>query len=366
MPKALSVYLDLLRFLAAAVVFAVHANYDRFTNGLPGLWRVSGIGNDAVMVFFVLSGFVISYVATCREKTASEYFSARLARLWSVGITAIALTIILDHVGSTISPAMYDGWWYESSNPFLRTASSLLFLNEIWFWSIRPFSNGPYWSIGYEFWYYAIFGSIIFLNGAKRVFCTTLLCVLVGPKILLLFPVWLAGVWAYRTKLAEKMTTPTAVFLFSFSIICYLFLRFSGAIEFLDKTVIDMVGESFSTDNLKWSKYFLSSYCIGILISLNFVASRTIFSRIPDLKIPFEKIITFLASFTFSLYLFHYPLLQFFAALADFFHLTVSKPFMVCTGTIAVVGVLGSWAERQKVPLKKWLFRLTAHSASKR
>lgn len=365
MPKALSVYLDLLRFSAALVVFIFHANYDRFTGGLPILWRIAGLGNDAVMVFFVLSGFVIAYVSVSRERTASAYFAARLARLWSVGITAIILTIVLDNIGAKLSPAMYDGWWFVDSKPILRTLANLLFVNEIWFWSIRPFSNGPYWSIGYEFWYYVIFGATLFLKGIKRVACLCLLIIFIGPKILLLLPVWLAGVWAFRTKLAGAMSTRTAAYLFVFTVASYMALRLSGATDFLDETIRNAVGQSFASERLKWSRHFLSSYCIGILIAFNFVASRALFVRMPTLSIPCDGVITYLAGFTFSLYLFHYPLLQFFAAIADFFSITSYKPIMVISGTLAVVWLLGSWAERQKAPLKHLLLMLSAKSRAK-
>ncbi len=60
MNRPTSIYLDLIRFCAAAIVFIVHANYDRFTGGgLPLLWRLQDLGNDAVMVFFVLSGYML-------------------------------------------------------------------------------------------------------------------------------------------------------------------------------------------------------------------------------------------------------------------------------------------------------------------
>ena len=48
---------------------------------------------------------------------------------------------------------------------FLAAAT---FTNEIWFSSIRPFSNGPFWSLGYEAWYYAIFGVWTFTRGRRR------------------------------------------------------------------------------------------------------------------------------------------------------------------------------------------------------
>lgn len=357
MPRALSVYLDLLRFAAALLVFIVHANYDRITGGLPILWRISGLGNDAVMVFFVLSGFVIAYVSEARERTAPIYFAARFARLWSVAIPALVLTVILDHLGMMLSPALYEGRWFEGSYPVFRTVVNLFFLNEIWFFSIRPFSNGPYWSIGYEFWYYAIFAATFFLKGRLRIIALILLFAFVGPKILLLFPVWWAGVWAYRTKLANRMSTEVAFTVFVATALCYPILRLTGAVEFLDSIVERTFGEAFATEKLKWSRFFLSSYCIGILIALNFVAARVLLVRMPDAAEPYGRGITYLAGFTFSLYLFHYPLLQFFAAVAEFFAITDLRRVLVVGGSLVVVWIIGSWAERQKNPLKRFLAR---------
>lgn len=358
MPKILSAYLDLLRFAAALLVFIVHANYERFTDGLPALWRVAGLGNDAVMIFFVLSGFVIAYVSETREKGVAIYFSARLARLWSVTVPALALTLVLDYTGKQLSPAMYDGSWFQDSNPIFRTIANLFFFNEIWFWSIRPFSNGPYWSIGYEFWYYVIFASTLFLKGSTQKITIASLAIFIGPKILLLFPVWWVGVWAYRTSLANEISAKLATALFIGTILTYAALRISGAIDHLDGIVQSTFGKTFATDNLRWSQYFLSSYLIGLLLAVNFVAARRLSKELTNAKVPLERTITYLAGFTFSLYLFHYPLLQFLAAVCDFYAIERLKLPIVIFGTLCIVWLIGSWAERQKHPIRRLLLNI--------
>lgn len=359
MQKLLSVYLDLLRFTAAMLVFIVHANYDRFTGGLPGLWRVGTLGNDAVMIFFVLSGFVIAYVSETREKNGALYFTARISRLWSIAIPALLLTITLDYTGKWLAPEMYNGDWFQDSNPAFRVIANIFFINELWFWSIRPFSNGPYWSIGYEFWYYAIYAASFFLEGKTRYFTIGFLAILVGPKILLLFPVWWAGVWAYRTNLANNLSKISSIFLFFITIIFYLVARLTGVIDHLDDVVKYFFGNTFVSYNLKWSQYFLSSYLIGFLLAINFIAMRRISCILNLNKIPLERVITYLASFTFSLYLFHYPLLQFFAALCDYSQIKYLKTSIVILGTLTVVWILGSWAERQKYLIREIILNLT-------
>jgi peptidoglycan/LPS O-acetylase OafA/YrhL len=56
------------------------------------LWPFTYMGSEAVMAFFVLSGFVIAYVADQRETTLQAFAAARLARLYSVIIPAMLLT----------------------------------------------------------------------------------------------------------------------------------------------------------------------------------------------------------------------------------------------------------------------------------
>ena len=54
-----SVYLDLIRFIAALLVVLSHAAYPRLDG--VNFAMFGGFGRDAVMIFFVLSGYVIAY-----------------------------------------------------------------------------------------------------------------------------------------------------------------------------------------------------------------------------------------------------------------------------------------------------------------
>ena len=40
---------------------------------------------------------------------------------------------------------------------------SFFFLNQLWFFDLAPFSSGPFWSVAYEFWFYALFAAAFFL-----------------------------------------------------------------------------------------------------------------------------------------------------------------------------------------------------------
>ena len=61
----LSIYLNLKRFCTASVVLLSHVSVSQITGGF--LWQFAPYGSQAVAVFFVLSGFVISHVTTSRR-----------------------------------------------------------------------------------------------------------------------------------------------------------------------------------------------------------------------------------------------------------------------------------------------------------
>jgi peptidoglycan/LPS O-acetylase OafA/YrhL len=66
------------------MVFASHFATRRISGGL--FWQFADYGRTAVLVFFVLSGFVIAWVTDTREHTLVEYGLSRVARLYSVVI----------------------------------------------------------------------------------------------------------------------------------------------------------------------------------------------------------------------------------------------------------------------------------------
>lgn len=350
MTRNLSVYLDLVRFMAALLVFAVHANYQRFTGGLPGGEHFSDLGNDAVMVFFVLSGFVIAH-ATRRETSLQDYAASRFARLYSVVVPALILTMVADAAGSVLEPSLYTGRWYEYDDPWGRLAAGLTFSNELWFSYTRPFSNGPFWSLGYEAWYYALFGAAWFLRGQVRVWCVAGICLLVGPKILLLLPVWWAGVWACRR--ADQPPGPAAAAaLFLGSAAVVVAFRWAEGPDHLLQLCRDWLGEEWLYDKLSWSRHFLSSYVIGACVALHFVGAAGLARHLRACPAAIERPVRYAAGFTFALYLMHYPLLQFFAALTPALGLEAQRALVVVAGSLGVVWLLGARIERQKGPLK--------------
>src|ERR1700731_1093191 len=137
MSREFSLYLDLVRFVAAFLVMLSHANSRDLT---ARIIPFSDLGHSAVVIFFVLSGFVIAYITEIKERRASEYAASRMARIYSVALPALLVTIIADSIGERLQPSIYVG---ETTHDWglLRLLSSVLFMNEFWGISITTFSN---------------------------------------------------------------------------------------------------------------------------------------------------------------------------------------------------------------------------------
>ena len=195
MDRSFSLYLDIIRFLSALIVLLSHSI--RFIWPHGPLDFMADWGHPAVLVFFILSGYVISYVTSERETRLEDYATARLARLYSVVLPALALTVALDAIGQAADPAAY-AQLGAHDHPLVRVAAAASFMNAFWSWNIQTLSNSPFWSLPYEAWYYVAFGCAIYLRGRTRLGCLALAGIMMTPKILIYAPIWLGGVALHR------------------------------------------------------------------------------------------------------------------------------------------------------------------------
>lgn len=201
--EPLSIWLDAFRATAAFAVFLGHAVAVGVapTDWSP-TWHRSA--DDAVTLFFVLSGLVIAFSTLGRGRGAWHYAIARLSRVYSVVLPCLAAVLLMDALGMRLAPALYTPeWQYPKLHLYLPF--HLLFLGETWLGPIQPFTALPYWSLAYEVWYYLLFGWVVSTRGALRWLGAGALCGVMGPAMLLLLPLWLLGVamhaWLPRSQL---------------------------------------------------------------------------------------------------------------------------------------------------------------------
>ncbi len=281
-------YLDWLRGLAAISVLVTHVRSGFFVqwsdldlashNAINYLlFLLTRLGRESVIVFFVLSGYLVGGQAwlafRSRRYSLSEYLVARISRLWVVVIPALLLTGLLDFL---------NGEWSESRNGWQPFLVNLFFLQDIL--GNTYGSNGPFWSLSYEWWFYVLCGFALEVAARPGIVALSILAAsgtllaLQCPAILLMMPLWLAGVLV-RTLPVANTPKPMAVGL-SLAALCAALL--------------------VSTTRLDW----LGDYIVAAGVAALLYFLRTL--RQP--KDSGLSIGAQLAAFSFSLYALHFPL----------------------------------------------------------
>ncbi|PKO37965.1 MAG: hypothetical protein CVU33_10545 [Betaproteobacteria bacterium HGW-Betaproteobacteria-6] len=159
--QSLSAYLDLLRFTAASAVLLGHMEQD----GLYMRWLpLSWFSHEAVMIFFVMSGFII-YSSTVRSaRTWADYAAARLSRVYSVALPAVVFSVGLGLLVGLSGE--FDTQRLSNYRDFsvLDVASSLMFLNEAFGYKATLSLNHPYWSFCYKVCLAGFFFTLYYLH----------------------------------------------------------------------------------------------------------------------------------------------------------------------------------------------------------
>jgi peptidoglycan/LPS O-acetylase OafA/YrhL len=332
-----SLYIDAVRVLAALVVFLDHFARPNISGGL--FWQIAPFGGDAVIVFFVISGFVIAHATARKERNAANYFVSRAARIYSVAVPAIALTVACDFVGQWIDPH-YTSWSHSAGALWQQLATGLTFTNEFWHLGFFPGSDGAYWSLGYEVPYYVIFGAALFARGLWRVLLPAALMLIVGPGIVALLPIWLLGVGLYRLGRIWQAREAFGWVLFLGSIAAWIAAQFW------------LHAAGYAVYHVAASDY-VPDYVTGFCFVLNLLGFEAIAPRFAALLKPAARTIRWAAGRSFTIYLVHIPVLKLCAAM-PFWDVTAwsTRLAMLAIAALVVV-VMGGCFEQRREPWRR-------------
>jgi peptidoglycan/LPS O-acetylase OafA/YrhL len=369
----MSLILDVIRFSAASLVLLHHIAWRKFGTYVP--WHFTQTAIEPVMAFFVLSGFVIALTAETNDTTASQYFLSRATRLLSVTIPAIILTIVLDTFGNAIFPALYADHWTDPATianlntplPF-QAAATVTFINQVWNLNIWPGTNSPFWSLGYEAVYYVLFG-IAYYERRPWPRLVGIICVsiIVGPKVLLLLPIWLMGVGVWHLYKRVNISPTGGTIILALSILGYAAFVGTHFRASLDhRTEILIAG--LPADLLGISNHFLSNYISGLYFSGALLGLKGVTGTLSPILTASGSTIRALARCTFSMYLYHYPIAYFFRSIAavvlgqrDLEMRSWPMTLVVLAGTGLSIYLLALVTEQKKNEFRRWLgaiFRL--------
>ena len=219
--------LDTARWISAGMVAFGHswaAVMARESSPLSRvLWFIADTRHSWVIIFFVLSGYLVGGKMLLRADRFDfkAYAIARFARIYVVLLPALALTALLDGAAHILAPhsPIYAGDWanglFGDVPPFARyglhevMASLLSLENAI---GAPMGSDGPLWSLGFEWMFYFAFPALVLLadavarlTGLPRPACRSVL--LAGSVALLaarhmpyaglLWLIWMGGAVAH-------------------------------------------------------------------------------------------------------------------------------------------------------------------------
>jgi len=376
--KTYSVWLDVIRGLAAMVVFLGHARVVLIGSVVGAMGtagadiaaktvvngkqpELSSFGHIAVMVFFVLSGYLVGggAVKALRQNrwSGSNYAIARLSRLWTGLIPILLIGYVLDHVGLAMAGprSIYSGplgqeMVFDTLSDqigIFNLILNALFLQTIF---VKTFgTNSPLWSLAYEFWFYAAFPFLMFLvrpesRVLRRVGCAIalmLIGILVGPRICFYFFFWLLGVGIELAP--KKLSQRTA-----------LILSIGGSFLFVALCVAILKAKQhiFVSDTIESIGFTLLIYCI-----VHLQAER------PRDRLAWAA--SALAAVSYTLYVAHAPLIAFISSLL----MPVWRPwpvnaiglakFMATSAVVFGLVLLLWWLfERNTPTTRRWMEKL--------
>ncbi|MDX1915691.1 MAG: acyltransferase family protein [Methylophilus sp.] len=344
---------DLFNFLRWSCALLVVCNHiDMYmssfslVNAKSSLFGYIGMhGHSAVMVFFILSGYLVAYACekNCMTKASykfEDYFLDRWSRIYSVLLMAIAITAIIDIAGSTFSPIYDNPQLIPQDKYIVRLLVNVFSLQGIQGHRIQFGSNPALWSIGYEFIYYMIFGLFYFRKTLfkQRWLCYVLIVMILiisGWSIAIYSLIWLMGVFAYYINKLNYM---------SFKANSWAILAGIGVLNHL-------ISYNGITNNTIVND-LIFGFFVALLVCLNTKGFIGISARS-------TKFNSFFAEFSYSVYAFHMPFVFLLCSILLYAHVETElikyAGFLILVLTLLIAKLLSLVSEN-----KRYFYRSTA------
>jgi peptidoglycan/LPS O-acetylase OafA/YrhL len=238
---------------------------------------------------------VIGHVVDRNEHDARTYFLNRAARVYSVVVPVLFLTLLMDLCGRWVAPDIYkehlSSW--VALKESARLVTSLTFINQYWQINIPAGYDISFWSLSYEVTYYVVFGLWHFGGQRCRLLAVALLA-LAGPYIAALFSLWLIGLASHRLSRKQALTQRQGSVLLGISVTCLGIAPYFA--QFFSEDT------PFGGGILGFAQFFVIGVPFaGAIVGLSYSGITLESSRWSDF-------VQWAAGATFTIYLLHFPL----------------------------------------------------------
>jgi peptidoglycan/LPS O-acetylase OafA/YrhL len=297
-------WLDWLRFLAALMVVIGHTRFEHFTYYQylyiqnKGLWSealflIPRFANEAVTVFFVLSGYLVGGKTLERAMNGKfdgfSYAIDRATRIWLPLIPCVIFTLAVTAIrGEKVN-------WTEG-------IGNILALQGVFCEAML--NNGSLWSLSYEIWFYIAalgFGTLMTRKAGTNPLFSIILLILVFAVFIKLNVTYLF-VWAIGSLAFFYKPSRGHWYLFFLG----LLLAICGALLSETKSEIKSFVCNFTISFID-RDYCRIMLAVGISLMLSVLVQLR--PNTSELAI-IESWGTKLAAWSYSLYLIHRPVLR--------------------------------------------------------
>ena len=190
-----------VRFIAAFSVLVHHTEQIKYLMGLENIYGnyfIKNLGKLGVGLFFVLSGFLITYLLLSEKKrrgdiSTKDFYLRRILRIWPLYFIIVILGFFVFPVIPIFNEPLRNQYYFDADF-FKRLPFFLLFLPNLGFVFFRsPYLCAQTWSVGVEEQFYAIWPWIIKSKNPVKTFF----------KLLGIFLTVFAIIWIYIFKVSN-------------------------------------------------------------------------------------------------------------------------------------------------------------------
>lgn len=289
-----SVWLDLIRGISAQLVLIGHL---LAFSGIQSKYKLPVVQNFGVLVFFVLSGYLITQTTLLkgREYGFKGYVIDRFSRIFFSFLPALILVAVFDFI-------LIDSTNEKYNNSLVNWAANFLMIQALPFHSLLDIeaygTARVFWTVSVEWWFYLLFGSIFFTGFTLRLLSWGSLLIVFSCSFWLYYFGFrgngLSVYWMIGSLLAVVYNLSNA----SFIIPKWISINYLGLI-----LLVILIRSVFVRD-----MYDVTiAMCVAVALYVLSHAKINIAQRRSFLR--FSK---FIASYSYSLYLVHYSLIVYY------------------------------------------------------
>ncbi|SMX39632.1 acyltransferase family protein [Octadecabacter ascidiaceicola] len=301
-------WIDALRGLAAICIAVFH--YTRFympsadvpvipvaVEDVPYtafLWPVYLYGEEAVRLFWVISGFVFAHVYWSRNTDFRQFAVARFARLYPLHFVTLIIVAALQIISLTGT----GHWQIVGNNDLKHFFLQVFMLDTSLSLSDGNSFNAPIWSVSAEVFVYILFFATLPLTKRNPVIMSLLLSAIAYAALTVRPDAFIIGQWVFVCT----------VFFFAGSACFAAFRAFGGRSSRVGLLLAGLLVLGWLGFENQQHNVLLITICCSVVLAMALLESH--FTKTAN-------VMRFLGDISYSLYLVHIPIQIFVLLVAD-------------------------------------------------